>query len=49
MGMEGRVSLHEIRQEWSLDDLQKALAVLEMKDEIVLAAEGQRALKERER
>lgn len=40
MGMEGRVPLEEIRDRWSLDDLQKAQAVLDMRDEIALAVEG---------
>jgi hypothetical protein len=47
--MGGAVSLHEIRDQWSLDDLQKVLAILDMRDEVALAAEGQRALKEGEK
>lgn len=42
------VPLHEVRNDWSWDDLQKGLAMLEMRDEVALAAEGQRAMKEGE-
>jgi hypothetical protein len=40
MEANGRVSLRELREEWTYDDLMKAAALFALQEEVQLAVEG---------